>query len=107
MFTRSSPIFDSSLGRARFCVVVREQFWQSACHLRDLIFQFIRHAGMQLLALAAQEACIRCALNERVLGSVYRMGRRAAGEDETRLGERRLFDNFTALARLPAEAVEG
>ena len=86
------PIADRFLGEASLGRVLSQERRLGGNDLGELVFQRRRNAAVQLLATAAQQRAVGGVLYQRVLESVFSVGRTPAPEDQ--LGASELFEGF-------------
>jgi hypothetical protein len=81
------PVLERLLEEACLHAVVGEDFRPCGDDVRELLLQHVRHAGVQLLAPALEQAGVGGLLHQRVLEHIDRLRRQAAAEDQPRADE--------------------
>ena len=93
----AAPVRDRPSRQARLGQMLRQHFRLSLTDVRELLFQRLGDAGVQLLATALEHGLVGSVLDQRMLEGVGRLGRRATAEDQLRADQ--LLKGITQLVR--------
>src|SRR6516162_1725624 len=90
-----NPVSDGLVVKTCFCAVAGENFGMRCCDVGELALDGRGDTAVELLASAPEQGAVRGILDQRMLESVFRVGRAPAAEDE--LGSDELCQGLVQL----------